>query len=75
MEKSFEKISAGFREEIEEIIKMTIIENFQKEKTEEDFYKYEVQLQSIKFVTYMLNEELVKSIELETGGLKRKGYV
>jgi len=75
MEKSFEKISAGFREEIEEIIKTTIIENFQKEKTEEDFYKYEVQLQSIKFVTYMLNEELEKSIELETGGLKRKGYV
>ena len=75
MEKSFEKINAGFREEIEEIIKTTIIENFQKEKTEEDFYKYEVQLQSIKFVTYMLNEELVKSIELETGGLKRKGYV
>ena len=31
--------------EIEEVLKMTIIENFQKEMVEEDFYKYEVQLQ------------------------------
>lgn len=64
MEKSFEKVSVEFRKEIEEVLKMTIIENFQKEMVEEDFYKYEVQLQSIKFVTYMSNEELEKSVEL-----------
>ena len=64
MEKSFEKVSVEFRKEIEEVLKMTIIENFQKEMVEEDFYKYEVKLQSIKFVTYMSNEELEKSVEL-----------
>lgn len=64
MEKRFEKVSTGFRKEIEESLKATIIENFQKEMVEGDFYKYEVQLQSIKFVTCMSNEELVKSIEL-----------
>ena len=64
MGKSFVKVSAEFRKEIEEILKTTIIENFQKEVAEEDFYKYEVQLQSIKFVTYMSNEELEKTIEL-----------
>ena len=64
MGKNFKKISAEFRKEIEEILKMTILENFQKEMVEEDFYRYEVQLQSIKFVTYMSNEELEKSIEL-----------
>lgn len=64
MEKSFERVSAEFRKEMEEILKTTIIDNFQKEVVEEDFYKYEVQLQSIKFVTYMSNEELEKSIEL-----------
>lgn len=64
MEKSFEKVSVEFRKEIEEVLKTTIIENFRKEMVEEDFYKYEVQLQSIKFVTYMSNEELEKSIEL-----------
>ena len=64
MEKSFEKVRVEFRKEIEGILKMTIFENFQKEVIEEDFYKYEVQLQSFKFVTYMSNEELGKSIEL-----------
>ena len=64
MEKSFKKVSVKFRKEIEEILKTTIIDNFQKEAVEEDWYKYEVQLQSIKFVTYMSNEELEKSIEL-----------
>ncbi len=64
MEKRFEKVSAGFRKEIEESLKATIIENFQREVIEGDFYKYEVQLQSIKFVTYMSDEELEKSIEL-----------
>ena len=66
MEKSFEKVSAKYRKEIEESLKTTIIENFQKEVVEEGFYKYEVQLQSIKFVTYMSHEELEKSIELNT---------
>ena len=56
-----EKVSAEFRKEIEESLKTTIIENFQKEMVEEGFYKYEVQLQSIKFVTYMSHEELEKS--------------
>ena len=56
IEKSFEKVSAEFRKEIEESLKTTIIENFQKEMVEEGFYKYEVQLQSIKFVTYMSHE-------------------
>lgn len=64
MEKSFGKVSAEFRKEIEESLKMTIIENFQKGAVEEGFYKYEVQLQSINFVTYMSHEELEKSIEL-----------
>ena len=64
MEKRFEKVSAKFRKELEKDIKMTIIKNFQKEMVEEDFYKYEVQLQSFKFVTYMTNKELEKSIEL-----------
>ena len=64
MEKSFERVSAELRKEIEEILKTTIIKNFQKEVVEENFYKYEVQLQSIKFVTYMSDEELEKSIEL-----------
>ncbi len=64
MERNFKKVSAEFRKEIEGTLKFTIIENFQKEMVEEDFYKYEVQLQMIKFVTYMSNEELEKSIEL-----------
>ncbi len=64
MEKSFEKVSEEFRKKIEELLMTTIIESFQKEMVEEDFYRYEVQLQSIRFVTYMSNEELGKSIEL-----------
>ena len=34
MEKSFEKVSVEFRKEIEEVLKMTIIESFQKEMVE-----------------------------------------
>ena len=64
MEKRFEKITNGYRKEIEELLKTSVIESFQKETVEEGFYKYEVQLNSIKFVTYMSNEELEKSIEL-----------
>lgn len=64
MEKQYEKISDEFRREIEGDIKKGIIEQFQKEMMEKDFYKYEVQIQSIKFVTCMSHDELEKSIEL-----------
>ncbi len=45
MEKSFKKISDEFRKEIEEILKMTIIENFQKEMLEEKIVNIEVEYQ------------------------------
>lgn len=64
MEKCFEKVSAECRKELEESLMTKIIEDFQKEMVEEDFYKYEVQLQSIRFITCMTNDELEKSIEL-----------
>lgn len=64
MEKQYEKTSNELRKEMSEDIKNVIIEQFQKEMIEKDFYKYEVQLQSIKFVTYMSYDELEKSIEL-----------
>jgi len=64
MKKQYGTISVKLRKEIEENLKTTLIEQFQKEMVEANFYKYEVQLQSIKFVAYMSNEELEKSIEL-----------
>ena len=64
MEKNYEKISDELREEMVELIKKTIIDTFQKEKIKEHFYRYEVQFQTIKFMTCMTDEELDKSIEL-----------
>ena len=64
MNKNFEKLNDKLRSEIENGLQMAIVEQFRKEAMEENFYKYEVQLQNLRFITYMSDEELERSIKL-----------
>ena len=64
MNKKFEKLNNKLRSEIENGLQIAIVEQSRKEKIEEHFYKYEVQLQNFRFITYMSDEELEQSIKL-----------
>lgn len=64
MHKKFEKLNSKLRSEIENSLQMAIVEQCRKEAMEEHFYKYEVQLQNLRFITYMSDEELERSIKL-----------
>ena len=63
-EREYVKISNAIRKEIEEKFYASIIREFRREEVEENFYKYEVVLQDIKFVTYMSDKELRLSVGL-----------
>jgi len=52
------------RKDFEEILIEAVKEQFQREYLESDFYKYEVELQNIKFVTIMSDQELELSAKL-----------
>lgn len=64
MDKQFEKLDSETRAELENILKSTIVEQFRQDAIEESFYKYEVQLQDLRFITNMSDEELERSIKL-----------
>ena len=64
MNKKYEKLNDEFRNELENDLQIAIVEQCQKEEMEEHFYKYEVQLQNIRFITYMSDEELELSIKM-----------
>lgn len=64
MSKQYEKINDEFRSELEKNLQTAIVEQCRKEALEEHFYKYEVQLQNIRFVTYMSDEELESSVKM-----------
>ena len=64
MDRKYEKINDEFRNELENDLKMAIVEQCRKEEMEENFYKYEVQLQNVRFLTYMSDEELESSITM-----------
>lgn len=63
-EKKFAKISDEARKQMEKDFYETIIKEFRKDKIEDNFYRYEVELQELKFVTYMTDEELRLSTKL-----------
>lgn len=64
MDKQFEKLNSETRAELENILKSTIVEQFRQNAIEGSFYKYKVQLQDLRFITYMSDEELERSIKL-----------
>lgn len=64
MNKQFEKSDDELRSRIENSLQTAIVEQCRKEVMEEYFYKYEVQLQNIRFITYMSDAELERSIKL-----------
>ena len=64
MKVKYEKISETKRNEIQNELFNTVVDCFRKEKLEDGFYKYEVPLQEIRFVTAMTDEELKDSAQL-----------
>ena len=64
MKVKYEKISETKRNEIQNELFNTVVDCFRKEKLEDGFYKYEVPLQEIRFVTAMTDEELKDSARL-----------
>lgn len=64
MKVKYEKISETKRNEIQNELFNTVVDCFRKEKLEDGFYKYEVPLQEIRFVTAMTDEELRDSARL-----------
>ena len=56
--KKFEPISTEERKIIEEEIVTAVIEQFQKEEIEEEYYRYDVFLQNIRFRTQMSHKQL-----------------
>ena len=62
-----------------------VVRDYRKEMVESDFYKYEVIIQNIKFITYMTDDELKMSAGLavdlleelkniNNNGISRKEY-
>ena len=64
MNRKYEKLNDEFRNELEKDLQTAIVEQCRKGELEEHFYKYEVQLQNIRFITYMSDEELESSIKM-----------
>lgn len=64
MNKKYEKLNDEFRSELEKSLRLATVEQFRQDAVKEGFYKYEVQLQNLRFITYMSNEELEQSIKL-----------
>ena len=64
MKVKYEKISETKGNEIQNELFNTVVDCFRKEKLEDGFYKYEVPLQEIRFVTAMTDEELKDSARL-----------
>lgn len=62
--KIFEPLSKKEREDVEEILCMAIEEHHRRDKIEDNFYKYDVTLQNIKFITTMTDEEVKESARL-----------
>ena len=59
--KKFEPINKEERKLIEEGIVAAVIEQFQKEKIEDEYYRYDVYLQNIRFRTQMSNKQLARA--------------
>lgn len=57
----FEPISKEERDVIEEALVTAVKEQFQKEIVENEYYRYDVTLQNIKFRTYMTHKELERA--------------
>lgn len=64
MNKKYRKLNEEFRDELEKSLQLAVVEQFRQEAVKEGFYKYEVQLQDLRFITYMSNKELEQSIKL-----------
>jgi len=64
VKKKYENIHEETKKELEEDLKTAIIRDCRKEMIEEGFYKYEVQIQNIRFVTYMSEDEVELSARL-----------
>lgn len=60
----YAKISDEERNDVENILFSTVKEHLQVEEGTDGYCKYVVQLQNVKFETFMTNEELRKSISL-----------
>lgn len=59
--KKFEPISTEERKIIEEGIVAAIIEQFQKDEIEDEYYRYDVFLQNIRFRTQMSHKQLARA--------------
>ena len=62
--KQFEKIDEEKRNELDKELREHIVKFFQTEEEKDGYYKYEVELQDIRFFTYMSDKELEKSSQL-----------
>lgn len=63
MNKKYIEINEQVRKELEEGMRAAIIRDCRKEMIE-DIYKYEVQIQDIRFITYMSDNEIEESVRL-----------
>lgn len=64
MEKRFDELIEEERMMVEEILYSSIVKHCRKEMIEENYYKYEVMLQNMKFETEMTDEEVKTSVKL-----------
>ena len=84
-DKKYSRISDAERRQLGEEWCGCVVNDFRKEMVENDFYKYEVVLQNIRFITYMTDDDLRLSAgfavdlleelkNLNNNGLNRKVY-
>lgn len=62
--KSFEEITVEEHSEIEEVLIKAVNDQFRKEKSSENYFKYEVVLQGNKFIAAMSVDEVAESAKL-----------
>lgn len=60
----YNKITETERKKIQDELFYNVVDDFRKEAIEDGFYKYEVQIQDIRFATVMTDEELKDSARL-----------
>ncbi|MBR5127840.1 MAG: hypothetical protein IKU69_05380, partial [Roseburia sp.] len=84
-DKSYTELNEKERRQLVEEWYECIVRDFRKEIVKDDFYKYEVIIQNIKFITYMTDEEVRLSAEfaidlleelkrINNNGIKRNVY-
>ena len=84
-DKKYAKINEEERRALEQEWYECVVRDYRKEMVESDFYKYEVIIQNIKFITYMTEDELKLSAgfavdlleelkNINNNGINRKVY-